>query len=198
MEGSEGIMVQIKGIPILDTMKSSKQVFGEKEYERLVTLLSPEAKKIFQEGIVASNWYSLDVYSNLLDLIVKEKHQGDPLPLAKGSAKIMEKNFRGIYAIFIKLTSPEYFIKKVATFTQSMFKGVVIEIKTIDRNKIVVIYRGFQKQHAVFENIILGFYQKGLELSGAKNVKTKFTTSIAEGKGHSELTITWESKHIFG
>jgi hypothetical protein len=110
-------MVHIKGIPMLDTVRSSKQFFGEGEYQRLVGLLSPEAKKVFQEGIVASEWYPLEVYTNLLELIVKEKHKGNVLVLAKGSAKVIEKHFRGIYAVFVKLGSPEYFIKKLATFT---------------------------------------------------------------------------------
>lgn len=191
-------MVKIKGVPILDAVKSSKTTFGEKEYERLVSLLSPEAKKAFQEGIVGSAWYPLDVYTNLLDVIVKEKHNGDRLVLAKESAKVMEKHFRGIYAIFVKLGSTEYFIKKVATFTQSMFTGVSIDIQTVDRHKIIVRYSGFERQHAIFESIITGFYQKGLELCGAKSVKAQFTTSIAENKGHSLLTITWESKSLFG
>ncbi len=62
---------------------------------------------------------------------------------------------------------------------------------------MVVKYNGFQKQHAIFEYVIMGFYQKGLELSGAKNVKALFTTSVAQGEGYSELTITWDSKSFF-
>jgi hypothetical protein len=38
---------------------------------------------------------------------------------------------------------------------------------------------------------IIGFFKKALELSGAKDVLTHFSTPIEEGKGYAELSVAW-------
>lgn len=58
-------MVQIKGMSILETLKSSKLFYGEKELERIFDLLSPGAKKVFQEGIAGSEITAGKGYSEL-------------------------------------------------------------------------------------------------------------------------------------
>jgi len=38
---------------------------------------------------------------------------------------------------------------------------------------------------------IIGFFNKALELSGAKEIQVYFPTPIEEGKAYSELSLTW-------
>jgi hypothetical protein len=39
--------------------------------------------------------------------------------------------------------------------------------------------------------MIVGFYRKALELSGAKDRQVRVTTPISAGKGYCELELTW-------
>jgi hypothetical protein len=55
-------------------------------------------------------------------------------------------------------------------------------------------YIGFEKQHRLIGLSLIGFYKKALEISGAKDIKTMFITSIEQGKGFCELEITWTHK----
>jgi hypothetical protein len=145
---------------------------------------------------VASEWYALDVYTNFLEMVVKEKHKGNYSVIVKGSENQVEKQLRGIYSPFVKLGSPEYFIKKIASFNQTIFQGVTVEPKSVGPGKMLLRYLGFQKQHSIFEYVLLGFFKKGLEICGAKNIKASLSTSITEGKGYSEFTLSWDSRNL--
>jgi len=48
--------------------------------------------------------------------------------------------------------------------------------------------------HRLIGLSIIGFYRKALEISGAKDVKAEFTTSIEEDKGYCELVLNWNDK----
>jgi hypothetical protein len=71
---------------------------------------------------------------------------------------------------------------------------VGVEVNLPSPGKAVVKYTGFAKQHRLIGLIIIGFYRKALEISGAKDVKAGFTTSIEDDKGYCELLLSWRGK----
>jgi len=60
--------------------------------------------------------------------------------------------------------------------------------------KAILKYKGFAKQHRLIGLIIIGFYRKALEISGAKEVKAEFKSSIEDDRGYFELLLSWRGK----
>ena len=93
--------------------------------------------------------------------------------------------------MFVRLGSPEFVIKRIAAVHATYFTGASVEVHMPDSRRAMIKYGGFEKQHRIMEYVIIGFFRKALEISGAENVETYFATPIEEGKGYAELAITW-------
>ena len=183
---------EIKGSAIIGTIEQIKKLFGESEYQNLLGLLNENDKKIFNATILASFWYPLNSFVNLLEADVTYFHNGNRDQLQKGTEDIVTKQLSGIYKLFVKLGSPEYIVKKIGLINNSYFKGIDLEIISSSSGNYVGRYYGFDKNHNIFEYIIIGFYKRALEISGAKNIKIKFNTPISAGKDYAEIQVTWQ------
>jgi hypothetical protein len=184
-------MVQIKGSSVNEAVQQIKNRAGEAAYQKIFEQLDEETRKAFGGEIFASTWYSLDLFVRFLEVEIKVLANGNEEMLTRGSAAVAERQLRGIYKAFVKLGSPEFVIKRLAAVHATYFKGVGIEVEMPDRGKAVIKYIGFEKQHRIIGFTIVGFFQKALEISGAKDVTSSFITPIEAGKGYAELTITW-------
>jgi hypothetical protein len=187
-------MLQVKGGVLIDAMSLRKARLGEKEHFRLLGLLDPETKKIFQGRLISTEWYPLDAWVDFIEVDVRELWKGNPKGLIEASEKVIEKQLRGIYRFLIKLGSPESIIKRLTVINSTYLKGIEVQPTIVAPGKAVIRYRGLEKRHKVIEYTFIGFYRKALEISGAKNFEASITTSIADGKGYFELTVTWDPK----
>jgi len=188
-------MVEIKGSAISDSISSVKNRSGEKEYNKILDLLSIDTRKLFEDAeILFTSWYPLDAFTEFLAADIKTTADGDENVLIERSEAVIEKQLRGIYKIFVKIGSPEFVLNRMSNAHQSYFRGVVIDVTMIDKGKAIIKYTGFDMNHRLIEYAIIGFYKKALEISGAKNVNYKNIASIKEGKGFFELELTWTNK----
>jgi len=111
--------------------------------------------------------------------------------LAVRSEKVIEGQLRGIYKIFVKLGSPGFVINRIAAVHATYFRGIQI-VPQVEGHSATIRYIGFRKQHSIMEFAIMGFFRKALAVSGAKQVRLKFTVPIAQGGTYLELAITWQ------
>jgi len=184
-------MVQIKGSSVQETISQIKRRTGDDSFNKILGLLDPEARKLFEGEIFASSWYSLDCFVRFLEVEIKVLANGNEEMITRGSEAVAERQLRGIYKAFVKLGSPEFVIKRVAAVHATYFQGVPIEVEVPAHGIAKVTYKGFEKQHRLMGLAIIGFFRKALEISGAKDVSVRFAVPIEEGKGFAELAITW-------
>jgi hypothetical protein len=184
-------MVQIKGSAIQETINQIKRRAGDDALNEILGLLDEDARKTFEGEIFASTWYPLDYFARFLEIEIKLLANGNEEMVTRGSEAVIERQLRGIYKAFVKLGSPEFVIKRIAAVHATYFQGVPIEVETPAPRAATVRYRGFQKQHRIMGFAIIGFFQKALEISGAKDVAIRFAVPIEEGRELAELSITW-------
>ena len=115
---------------------------------------------------------------------------GDRLVLLKRSEKVIEGQLRGIYKVFVKLGSPGFVVTRISAVHATYFRGVQI-LPEVEDHSALIKYIGFQPQHDILEYVIVGFFRKALEISGARHVSMNFTVPISQGGPYSELSITW-------
>jgi hypothetical protein len=184
-------MVQIKGSAIRETIDLVKKRAGEPAFQKILSLLDEEARKVFEGEIFSSSWYSLNLFTRFLELEIRVLADGKEEMVTRGSEAVIERQLRGIYKAFVKLGSPEFVIKRIAAVHATYFQGVPIDVQMMGHGRALVKYTGFEKQHRIMGFAIVGFFKKALEISGAKDVVLHFVTPIDEGKGYSELSIVW-------
>jgi hypothetical protein len=184
-------MVQIKGSAIKETIDQIKRRSGEAAFQQILGLLDEETRTVCEGEIFSSTWYSLDLFTRFLEIEIRVLADGNEEMVTRGSEAVIERQLRGIYKAFVKLGSPEFVIKRIAAVHATYFQGVPIEAQMLGHGKALVKYTGFEKQHRIMGFAIVGFFKKALEISGAKDVVLYFPMPIDEGKGYSELSITW-------
>lgn len=184
-------MVQIKGTAVKEAVEQIKAHAGRDAFENILGLLDTETRKIIESEIVSSNWYSLDVFARFLEVQNRVLAGGNEEMIIRGAEAANERQLRGVYKAFVKVGSPEFVIERLAAVHATYFQGVSIEVQLQGKGKALIKYVGFQKQHRIVGLTIIGFFKKALELSGAKDVLTHFSTPIEEGKGYSELSVSW-------
>lgn len=128
-------MVEIKGSVILDSITGIKRRDGEQAYEELVALLDEDTKRMFQSVISGSSWYSLDLFLRFLAAEVSKSANGNEEVLVTRSEKVIERQLRGIYKVFVKLGSPEFLMKRIAAVHMTYFNGVAIEFTSLGPGK---------------------------------------------------------------
>lgn len=192
ISGFQGRLVaDIKGRVLLDTLAAVRERSGEQELAKIIKSLSNESRKVFESSILFSEWYPLDAFTEFLEVNIRETANGDREVLAKRSEKVVESQLRGVYKIFVRLGSPKFVISRISAVHETYFRGVKI-IMEFERHSATVRYVGFQKEHNIMEQVVIGFFRKALAMSGANRVELKFTVPIAQAGPYSELAISWQ------
>ena len=184
-------MVTIKGTVILDSIRAVKEREGEQVYAEIIRLLDEDTRRVFQGGIFDTAWYPLDAFVRFLAVDLQETAGGNERVLIARSEVVVEKQLRGLYRVFARLSSAESVIRRLTGIHRTYFEGVTIDFKTTGSTQATVRYVGFEPQHRLMEYALIGLYRKALELSGAKQVSTGFTASSGQGKGYWGLALSW-------
>ena len=184
-------MVQIKGATIRETVTQIKTRAGDQAFQKVLDLLDEPTRKIFEGEIFASTGYPLDNFARFLEVEIRVLANGREEVITRGAEAVNEKQLQGMYKAFVKAGSPEFIIKRIAAVHATYFQGVSVAVQLPEPRKALIKYTGFEKQHRVMGFAIIGFFNKALELSGAKEAVIYFTTPIEEGRGYAELSIAW-------
>ncbi len=184
-------MVEIKGSIINGSINAVKKRSGEQVYNNIISQLDEQTRQLFEQPVLNAGWYSLDSLLRFLEQDIKLTANGDENELVIRTGALNDKYLRDVYGSFIQSESPEFFIKHRSILHQGYFRGVSIEVKFDGSNKRIIKFNGFEKQHKLMEPTIIGFFKKVLQISGVKNIHTKYLISIGGNKSYCELGITW-------
>jgi hypothetical protein len=185
-------MLHIKGTAVRDTMEAIIARAGKEELDKIISHLEPETQKILQPPISPSSWYSCDAFSRFLEADIRETAGGNEQALVKRAEAVIEKQLSGIYKMFVRLGSPEFVIRRIAAVHSTYFDGVQIIPEMKGPKSATIQYVGFSRNHRVMGFVILGFFRKALEISGAKKVDVHFTVPIEAGEKFCELALSWD------
>jgi hypothetical protein len=184
-------MLHIKGTAVLDTMQAIQTRAGDEELDKILAQLDEKTRKELQPPISPSSWYSCDAFALFLEADVRETAGGNEEVLVKRAEAVIEKQLSGIYKMFVRLGSPEFVIRRIAAVHSTYFDGVQIIPEIKGPNSATIQYVGFSPHHRIMGFVILGFFKKALEISGAKGVDVHFTVPIQAGEKFCELALLW-------
>jgi alkanesulfonate monooxygenase SsuD/methylene tetrahydromethanopterin reductase-like flavin-dependent oxidoreductase (luciferase family) len=181
----------VKGRALLDTVGVIRDRFGEAALQKAIAGLDPAARQVLGGRLLVSEWYPLDAMTALMAGSLALNEGGDESRVIRRSEEVVARQLGGVYSLFVRLGSPEWIVKRITAVNEAYFRNVHISQSFVGERKATVRYVGFQPQHRILELAIVGFYRKALELSGAKDREVRFTTSVTDGKGFSELELSW-------
>jgi len=184
-------MLHIKGTAVLDTMQAIQARAGKSELDKILGHLDEKTREELKQPISPSSWYSCDAFARFLEADVRETAGGNEEVLVKRAEAVIEKQLSGIYKMFVRLGSPEFVIRRIAAVHSTYFDGVQIIPEMKGPNSATIQYVGFSPDHRIMGFVILGFFKKALQISGAKGVDVHFTVPIEAGEKLCELALLW-------
>lgn len=185
-------MAMIKGVSLTQAVKYNKDIMGEDAFNKIISQLNEENRKIMSGSILDSEWYPIDSLINFTDVVYNTLLNKNNKALKKASKLIAENQLKTTHKALLLLGSPEAVIEKIDSITIRYFQGINIKTEYLDKNKLRVTYSGFEKKHQLYEITTSAWWEAIFENLGVKNVTSQITISLAENKGYFEFIISWE------
>lgn len=184
--------MEIKGTAVVAIRDFVREKYPGK-FKLWFDLLPEESKVIFASPVDFTKWYSLEyAAATPTRAIAKIFFNNDMKKGAWESGRYSaEVALKGIYKIFVRVSSPSYLIARASRVFSTYYKPC--EMKTIknDGNNLVLQISEMPNIEKVIEYRIAGWIEKALEISGSKDIKVEISKSVAQGDAITEFNITW-------
>jgi len=185
-----GVPIRIKGTSVLDAVEAARKREGDQRLAQIVESLLPPFRHMFENRIVPTSYYSLDAFVAFLEAGFRLGGDDERILIRRTEA-VAERQLTGLYRVFIKLGSPEFVVRRITTIHQTFFTGIGISVE-LEPGDARIRYTGFRKQHRLMEYVLIGFYQKALQICGARGVLAQMSVPMAAGREFCELHVSWQ------
>ena len=185
--------MEVKGTAIVTVPLFIKERFGEGGLNRWVNALTPEARKVYPNSILASNWYPLkEVLIEPLHKICGLFYAGDPKGARESGRFSADYSLKGIYKIFVKLGSPEFMLRRAGSILPMYYTPSEMKVVESRKGQGIMQITKFPEMDQVLEIRIVGWMERAVEISGGKQPHIKITKSLTAGDPLTEFLATWK------
>lgn len=185
--------MEIKGTAVKTIMTIVKTKFPDR-YNEWFQSLSKESQQIFDNPILANEWYPLQSACVLpTRQVAKLFYDNDSKKGAWEAGRFSaEQALTGIYRIFIRAAAPSYVISRASKIFSTYYKPSVMTVVDKKDKGVTVHITEFPTPDRTVEYRIAGWMQRALELSKCNGVKVQITKSMTLGHPLTEFVISWQ------
>lgn len=156
--------------------------------------LKPESREVFSRPLLASAWYPFFAYAELLDIVVKRFFGGNIERAREVGAHDLEQGLNTVYRMLYKAGSPAFLIRMSSLLWRSYFNVGRMVVEESGRGFARVRIEEFTLPLEAVCWDIFGSICRGLELSGASNVKATHTECPLKGGAVMRYEATWSEE----
>jgi len=156
--------MEVKGTSVVATREFVRQSFGEDGLKKFTENLPESSKKIYMSAVLQNSWYELK--DALVEPTKKicELFYGGSLKGARDLGRFSaEQGLKGIYKLFLKVSTPGFIISKAGTILPTYYKPSIMRADSVDKNTSSVKIIEFPEYHEILEHRIAGWMEKALE-----------------------------------
>jgi hypothetical protein len=185
--------MEIKGSAVKSIPEYVKNNYSDK-YDLWLDSLPEEAKKLFSNPVLPSNWYPLqegivDPVTSIGDLFFEADMEKAAWETGRYSAEIA---LTGIYRFFVQAATPSFIIGRAGKIFSTYYQPSEIKVVSKGDKSVTLHITSFDDPNILVESRIGGWMEKGLEISGCKNVRVKIPKSLTRGDSVTEFHLQWE------
>ena len=186
-------MGNVRGLSLTGAIKYIRQNFGENGLNRIMEELEAnDTEIIMREKIKSMSWYSKKAFNNLIKATDKIYGKGDYEICRKMGRFIAEETFSGLYKVFLEFGNPHVVISRASLAWRTLNDTGDLEVEKLSDKYLRGKIKGLYEPNKVFCFNLAGYFERVLEMSGAKNVKVKEIKCHCEGNEYCEYEIGWE------
>ncbi len=179
---------QVKGVLLVDyvrMIKSAKEVDWSKH-------LTQEDLALLEERIEEDRWYPFDALERMTVGIFREIAFNDMEKVREWGQRSMDQVLK-MHPDLVSEDDPAESLVRVHVLRKSFFSFEPVEVSSLASDSATVTIRygmcAVAEEAATWQ--FAGFFQKLLELAGARDVKVEFATKAWEGDSSTLLHLGW-------
>ncbi len=185
--------MEVKGAVLQSVPKFIVKRFGEEGRTAWMERLSPQAREVFSNPILASVWYPIipilaEPTVALCDLFFA----GDLKGAWESGRFSAREALSGIYRMFLVIGSPHTILKKGGTAMAQLYRPSAITYVPGEGNRGVLRITTFPEPHPALDARFGGFVEESLVICGCKNPAVSMGLMMSRGESYSEYHITWD------
>ncbi len=171
-------------ITLVKAIKSDKSGVYDK-------YLTNQDREIINQKILPSVWYPYETYKHCLNAVFEVFARKNPNVAKEWGRTEGQALMTKMYSAFIS-NDPIDFINAYEMIHKNFFDFGKIEVIEGGNNQVVFRLTNFDVQCLPNIYTIEGWLECGLELCGAKNIKSEFLAKSWEGHPETTIRFTWK------
>ncbi len=185
--------MDIKGTAVKSIDEFVRKRFKD-DYNKWLTSLPESSRKIFFEGVLSNQWYSVKDAAiipteKIGELFYDKDNKKAAWECGRYSA---ESALTGIYKIYVKLSKPYHLIDRASRIFAAYYYDSVMSTRNHGKTSVDVVIEEFPFPSTVIEYRIAGWMESALELSGCHDVKILISKSLTRGDKETVFNLTWK------
>ena len=155
--------------------------------------LGPEAREIMSRKIDTSAWYQLrpamiEPTQKICDLFYSGSEEG-AWEVGRFSA---DYSLWGLYRLFVKIGSPMHLMERATEAFSTYYRPSRLVLAESGKFRAVAVIEHFPEIHRLVECRIAGWMQRGLEISGCRDVQVRIGRSLTRADPCTEIIAEWQ------
>ena len=184
--------MEIKGTAVIAIRDFVKEKYPG-DFKKWFDTLPGDSKVIYDGAIDSTEWYPVEHAVTTPTAIIAEMFFDNDIKAGawESGRYSAETALKGIYKIFVKVSSPSYLIARASRVFATYYRPCEMNTVKSEGNNLVLHISGMENPEELVEYRIGGWIEKALEISGSKDIKVVITKSMAHGDALTEFTISW-------
>jgi hypothetical protein len=183
--------VKIKGSGFAPTLEHIQTVYGEARLEQVLARLPGDGRQTLLNAL-ASGWYPVELVGEFMAAIHAELSSEDPQIIRHISRESAKATFGRIYRLFIKMGTPGFIIRRVASVWRTIVSTGTLAVVDQGDHHLVVRLTEFPYRNPDYcGERLTGWFCAPLELSGCEIIEAEHTACTSRGDPHCEWRFRW-------
>ena len=185
-------MSNVRGLSASLAVKYLKKNFGDDGFASILESLEPQDRELFKGMMNPMGLYSAKAFINLINAADKLFGKGDYAVCRQIGRFEAEEAFGGLYKVFLELGNPHFVIKRAPLAWRTLNDAGDLEIEQTGDKYVKGKVTDYPDSDKGFCWNLLGYFERVLEMSGAKNVVIQEVKCRCDGDSFCEYEIKWD------
>jgi hypothetical protein len=184
-------MANVKGSTISSRLLWVSLHHGEEGLQKLNGVLTPESRAALAMPLQKAKWYPFELFVELSMAIDKVFGKGDMSLIKQVGRFTADANLKTVYKLFYMVGTPKWIIDRAARLWDLHYDSGRLVVMRYPGNETEGRIVGFATPHRAHCQAVWGWFERSLELSGAKDVKGQEVRCRVNGDDECAYHLTW-------
>ncbi len=184
-------MANVKGNQIKARMSLVRDKYGEDALEQVLASLSEEDQTVMRGTISSIGWYDFWMYARFDQAIIDILEQSKSSLFEELGRASAEENLNGVHSKFIDPPDPLSFMQKTKIIYSFYYDTGYREWEETSPTSGFMVTHDAETYSAADCLTVVGYFKKGLEMCGAKDVEIVEEECRAKDGSVCRYRVSW-------